>query len=151
MAFRTEHHPPHYYAPDCCYFLTATTVSRQPVLQIGANRTLLRDAIKDALVCSGVTLYAWVVLTDHYHLLLRTGESTSVGRFIKGLHSDSASRLNRADGAPGRQVWYQYWDRTPRDEDEFWAYFNYIHINPIKHKCVQTPWQGWMPATSRWK
>jgi len=28
-------------------------------------------------------------------------------------------------------------DRFPRNERDFWTYFNYIHINPIKHGYVR--------------
>jgi len=48
----------------------------------------------------------------------------------------SAIRVNKLDRAAGRRVWYQYWDRFPRTEAEFWTYFNYIHQNPIKHEYV---------------
>jgi hypothetical protein len=68
--------------------------------------------------------------------LLRTGNVIPVHRFIKRLHAHSAIQMNKMDSTPGRKVWYQYWDRCPRTEDEFWAYFNYVHINPIKHGYV---------------
>jgi hypothetical protein len=58
-------------------------------------------------------------------------------KFIKRLHGDSAIQLNKLDNTPGRQVWYQYWDRFPRNERDFWAYFSYIHLNPIKHGYVR--------------
>jgi hypothetical protein len=70
-------------------------------------------------------------------LLVTTGDTAPLYQFVKRLHGDSAIRLNKLDNTPGRKVWYQYWDRFPRNERDFWAYFNYIHINPIKHGYVQ--------------
>lgn len=134
---KREFHPPHIYADDAYYFITAGTVRRQRLLNTDAKRKLLRDILKEALQPYGIRLYAWVILADHYHLLLQTSDVAPINRFIQRIHGQSAIRLNKLDGTPGRQVWYQYWDRFPRGEPGFWAYFNYIHINPIKHGYVK--------------
>ncbi len=134
---RREFHPPHIYAQNATYFLTASLVKHQPLLNTGARRDLLRDVLKKAIVDYHIKLYAWVILSDHYHLLLQTGDDAPLYKFIKRLHGESAILLNKLDGTPGRRVWYQYWDRFPRDDRDFWAYFNYIHLNPIKHRYVR--------------
>ena len=134
---KREFHPPHIYEDNACYFITASIVHRQRLLGTEAQRTLVRDVLKEAIIEYGVTLYAWVILANHYHLLLKTSDVAPIFKFIKRLHGDSAIRLNKLDGTPGRQVWYQYWDRFPRNERDFWSYLNYIHINPIKHGYVR--------------
>jgi putative transposase len=134
---KREFHPPHIYKDDTCYFITASIVHRQGLLDTDPKRTLVRDVLKEAIKDYGIRLYAWVILVDHYHLLLKTSDVAPIYRFIKRLHGDSAIQLNKLDNTPGRQVWYQYWDRFPRDERDFWACFNYIHINPIKHGYVR--------------
>jgi len=136
---KRDFHPPHIYEDNTCYFLTASIVHRQWLLETDAKRVLVRDVLREAIKQYGIKLYAWVILANHYHLLFKTSEVALIYRFIKRLHGDSAIRLNKLDGTPGRQVWYQYWDRLPRSESDFWAYFNYIHIhiNPIKHGYVR--------------
>jgi putative transposase len=133
---KREFHPPHIYQDNSCYFITARTVHGRNLLDSDAKRRLMRDILRKAIEQHDIRLYAWVILANHYHLLLRTGD-TPIFKFIKRLHGQSAVELNKMDDAPKRKVWYQYWDRFPRNEHEFWAYFNYIHINPIKHNCVQ--------------
>jgi putative transposase len=132
-----EFHPPHIYQDNTCYFVSASVVRCQRPLDTDAKRMLVRDVLKEAIQQYGIKLYAWVILADHYHLLLKTSDVAPIYRFIKRLHGDSAIQLNKLDSTPGRQVWYQYFDRFPRDECDFWAYFNYIHVNPIKHGYVQ--------------
>ena len=136
MKHRREFHPPHIYLDNTCYFITASIVNRQRLLDTKAKRDLVRDILKGSIRKCSLRLYAWVILEDHYHLLLRTGDAAPIYKFVKRLHGESAIRLNHLDGTPGRRVWYQYWDRFPRSERDFWAYFNYIHINPIKHGYV---------------
>jgi REP element-mobilizing transposase RayT len=111
-------------------------VHHRRLLDTDAKRTMVRDVLKAAIRKYGVRLYAWVVLADRYHLLLKTG-SLPIYKFIKRLHGESAIRLNKLDGVPGRKVWYQYWDRFPRNVRDFGAYLNYIHINPVKHGYVR--------------
>ena len=134
---RREFHPPHIYTDSACYFITASTFDRQRLLGTEADRTLVRDILKAATEQYSIRLYAWVILADHYHLLLKTGQVAPLHRFIKRLHGESAIHLNKAHGTPERKVWYQYWDRFPRNERDFLSYFNYIHINPIKHGSVR--------------
>ena len=133
---RREFHPPHIYEDNACYFITASVVHHQKLLDTDAKRTVVRDVLKKAVREYDIRLYAWVFLADHYHLLLKTG-SLPIYKFIKRLHGESAVRFNKLDDVAGRKVWYQYWDRFPRNERDFWAYFNYIHINPVKHGYVQ--------------
>ncbi len=135
LAERREFHPPHHYEANACYFITARMVRRQHLLQ-GDRPALLRDVLKDAVRDYDITLYAWVILANHYHLLLLTGETIPIFKFIKRLHGKSAILLNKRDATPGRQVWYQYWDTSPRNQRAFWSRFNYIHINPLKHGYV---------------
>ena len=133
---KREFHPPHIYEYNACYFVTAGIVHGQGLLHTEAKRVVVRDVLRKAAEQYGLRLYAWVILANHYHLLLKTGDATPIYKFIKRLHGDSAIQLNKLDKTPGRRVWYQYWDRFPRSEHDFWTYFNYIHINPIKHGYV---------------
>ncbi len=133
---RREFHPPHVYGDNTCYFLSAGTVHHQPLLATHAQRAIVRDVLKDAVRQYGVRLYAWVILANHYRLLLHTGHAAPLWKFVKRLHGESAVRLNKLDGTPARRVWFEYWDRCLRNERDFWAFFNYIHLNPIKHGYV---------------
>jgi putative transposase len=134
---RREFHPPHIYEDHTCYFLTASVTGHRRLLDTDVRRSLLRDILKEAIQEYSIQLYAWAILADHYHLLLRTGDTAPLWKFVKRLHGESAIRLNKLDDTPGRKVWYQYWDRCPRNEGDFWTYFNYIHVNPIKHGYVR--------------
>lgn len=134
---RREFHPPHIYQDNACYFLTAHVAGLRRLLDTDEKCVLVRDILKEELIQSDFLLYAWVILADHYHLLLKTNEGIPLHQFVQRLHSKSAIQLNRLDGTPGRTVWYQYWDRFPRNERGFWSYFYYIHINPVKHGYVR--------------
>jgi putative transposase len=125
--------PPHIYKDNAIYFITACTFDRKPVLVADAHKRLFRDLLKEAVQSSPVRLYTWAVLRDHYHLLLLVKEGGNIGNFIRRVNGSTSRRLNELDCCSGRRVWRNYWDRFPRNEAEFWAYFNYTHVQPIKH------------------
>jgi len=126
-------HPPHIYKDNAIYFITACTFDNKPILATDAHKRLFRELLKEAVQKGLVRLYAWAVLRYHYHLLLLVKEGENIGDFIRSVNGPTARRLNEFDGCMGRRVWRNYWDRFPRNEAEFWAYFNYTHIQPIKH------------------
>lgn len=126
-------HPPHIYQIHAVYFVTARTFDSQPILAGDDHKRLFRDLLQEAVRRYPVRLYAWAVLRDHYHLLLLIREGGNIGAFIRAVNGPTSRRLNELDGLAGRRVWRNYWDRFPRNEAEFWAYFNYIHVQPVKH------------------
>ena len=129
-------HPPHIYKSNTTYFITACTFDNRPILASDTHKRLFRELLKEAVQKGPVQLYAWAVLRNHYHLLLLVKEGGNIGNFIRSVNGPTSRRLNELDGCVGRRVWRNYWDRFPRNEAEFWAYFNYIHIQPIKHREV---------------
>ena len=40
------------------------------------------------------------------------------------------------DSAPGRQIWFQFWDTCLTYEASYYARLNYIHNNAVRHEIV---------------
>jgi len=135
MTFK-KYHPPHIYLDDREYYLTASTFNRELFFSSGEQKRLLRDILKEKIQAFSIKLYAWVILDNHYHLLIRVAEKETLYKFVQSLHGVSSFRLNQRENRKGRRVWRNYWDRCPRSEEDFYTFFNYIHINPIKHGKV---------------
>jgi len=133
------HHPPHIHLDNTWYIITASTVGHAHFLSSEAAKRLVRDTLEGLIVEFGITLRAWVVLNDHYHLLLKTRVGKDLSRFFIRLHGSTSRQINLWDEAAGRQVWHNYWDTCIRTEYDLWTRFNYIHHNPVKHGYVQRP------------
>ena len=84
-------------------------------------------------------LFAWVILENHYHLLLKTDKGKDLSKFIQLFHGGSSFEINKLDNISNRQIWFNYWDRCIRDEQDFENHCDYIHFNPIKHELVKKP------------
>ncbi len=47
------------------------------------------------------------------------------------------------------KVWYRFSDRAIRSERHYQATLNYIHYNPVKHNCVDSPYD-WNESSLHW-
>jgi len=111
-----KHRPPHIYEAGAIYFLSGTTLHHEHLFDTCEKKGLLKNCLQRATKKYLAGLSAWVIVDWHYHLLVKVRAKRDLTRFIKSFHGSSAIEINKHDGAPGRQVWYQYWDRFPRTE-----------------------------------
>lgn len=137
-----DHHPPHLYLDNTWYIITSATLNHTPYLAAEQVKTLVRDKLKELVPKFNFKLKAWVILNDHYHILLKTSRGKDLTPFLGQLHGGASRQINLRDHTKGRQVWHNYWDTCIRTEFDLWTRFNYVHNNPIKHGYVQQ-WEDW--------
>jgi len=145
----TDHHPPHVYLDDTWYMFTASVYRGHRLLQPRSHKELVRDQLKALVDEFKFTLAAWVILDNHYHILIRSHAGTHLPQIVRRLHGRTSHDLNELDGAHGRQVWHNYWDTCIRGEIDFWTRFNYIHNNPVKHGYVRR-FEEWIFSSYRY-
>jgi putative transposase len=133
------HHPPHLFLSDTWTMVTAAIHKRRPLLAEATAKDLVRNVMVSLSSRLAVTIRAWVILDDHYHILVKASEGETLARFFQALHGRTSFELNTLEGKRGRQVWHNYWDTGIRTEIDFWTRFNYIHWNPVKHGYVARP------------
>jgi putative transposase len=130
------HHPPHIYLDDTWYFITGSIFKRYRILRPQRNKDFVRDKLHALTVKFDLKLAAWVILDNHYHILVKSHIGSALSRFFGQLHGSTSFELNGRDEQRGLQVWHNYWDTCIRTAADFWTHFNYIHYNPVKHVYV---------------
>ena len=131
------HAPPHFSTGEAWYLITAATYEHRPILATEDRRNYFQHRLLEGIreICGDPR--AWVVLSTHYHLIARLRDIRDFGKLTRTLHRGTAFEWNRVDGTPGRTVWYRYRDDQIRDEEQYYAYLNYVHANPVKHGLVK--------------
>jgi len=132
--------------PGGTYFFTVNLLERAGNDLLVRHITLLREAVRKVMMQYPFTIHAWVVLPEHLHCVMElpVGDSDFALRwrlikihFSKSLPKNerlSAARIRRGE----RGIWQRrYWEHLIRDERDFSAHMDYVHINPIKHGLVQ--------------
>ncbi len=131
-----DHHPPHIYLDRTWYMISANTRGNEPLLASDEAKTIFRETLKTLVTRQNVALRAWVILDNHYHLLLKTDNGHGLSHFVGQLHGSASMQINEAEGVAHRLIWHNYWDSCIRTEADMWTRFNYIHQNPVKHGYV---------------
>jgi len=128
------HRPPHVlHRENNIYFLTSSTLNKIGLFNNYDKKHLLEKAIFGSTKELGVKIFAWVILDNHYHIEFKIESPERLPKYVQYIHGKSSKEINSLDNAPGRKIWYQYWDSSIRGEIDFWKRFNYIHQNPVKH------------------
>jgi putative transposase len=136
------HAPPHPYRDARAYLVTATNFEHAPIMQDPARRTEFQTGLHKALSEAHAEAIAWVVVPNHYHVLLNVESLDLISSALKHLHGTTARKWNLEEGlTEKRRVWYKFADRAIRDEDHFYRTFNYIHWNPVKHGYTTDAYQ----------
>ncbi|MFZ2653898.1 MAG: hypothetical protein WAX69_03210 [Victivallales bacterium] len=148
IAYRTLqnlplHSPPHFEDGNKTYLITAATYEHAMIMKTERRRIVfLEDLIDRVSKINDSMIYAWSVLPNHYHVLVKSDLSL-LQKTLSRIHNGFSTRWNREDTCPGRKVWHRFSDRHIRSEAHYWAAVNYIHKNPVKH--------GYTAEHSDWK
>ncbi len=136
------HSPPHPFRGEHCYLISASNYNHAYIMAAPERRTDLEGRLLCALEAVHAQVIAWVVLPNHYHVLLNVGSLRSISAALQRVHGSSSRDWNLADGQTGkRTVWLRFTDRAIRNDDHLIAAFNYIHYNPVKHRYVDEPYE----------
>lgn len=133
-----QHHPPHWYQDNKIYFITSRTINAEKYFNNDGKKGIIYNVLKEGIKKFKIDLYAFVILSNHYHLLFKIQEGLELSKFIGHINGKSSRALNEMENVSGRKIWYQYWDHCIRNEKDFLLHFNYIHHNLVKHKYVKT-------------
>lgn len=142
-----RHAPPHRYRQEGRYLLTAANYEHVKIMASVERRTDFESRLVAAMHGAGIEVFAWVILANHYHILVGVPSLNIVSPIFKQLHGATSREWNMADGQTGkRKVWYKFTDRAIRNDRHFYIVLNYIHHNPVKHGYVddahEWPWSS---------
>ena len=131
--------------PGGTYFFTVNLLQRHGNDLLLRHIDELRAAVRATRRRHPFEIHGWVVLPDHLHCVisLPPGDADFAirWRLIKLLFSRAIplaewrnpARLRRGE----RGIWQRrYWEHLIRDDADFAAHMDYVHINPLKHGLV---------------
>ncbi len=132
------HAPPHLFRHEGTYLITAANYEHKHILKSEERRTQIEGLLLQSFLEISAEIIAWVILTNHYHLLLSIEKLDTVSEILGYIHGVTSRQWNKEDGLTGkRKVWYRFSDRLIRNETHLHRAFNYIHYNPVKHGLVE--------------
>ena len=148
------HAPPHFGTDEGFYHISAACYEHGCLLDNPDRIASFESELVGGLGEAGIAeVRAWVVLPNHYHLLLKT-RLPVLARWLHRLHNRTSTRWNGEDAARGRKVWHRFSDRAIRGDVHYFRTINYIHANHVKHgfvaKTQEWPWSSYAEYEHRY-
>ena len=113
--------------------------NRQPIFFEDRDKRLFRTMLGDALAAHGCVLHAYVLMTNHFHLLLTPAEEAGIGRLMQSLGRRYVGHVNRTWLRTGT-LWEGRFRSTIVDTEHYvMACYRYIEANPVRAGMVARP------------
>ena len=123
-------------------------LERRAIFRDDADRRDFCARVGRLVETTGLTVYAWALLPNHAHLLLRTGQR-SLARCMRALLTGYAGAFNRRHQRVGHLFANRYKSIVVEEEPYMLELTRYIHLNPVRAQVVpdlralaRYPWAG---------
>ena len=133
------HAPSHRTHQAGAYMVTSGTYQKALLFNSPKRLTFLSNSLFDFAQTYRWQLQAWAIFANHYHFIAESDQPQNLKKLVQHLHSSTATAINQRDNAPGRKVWFQYWDSHLTFQRSYFARLSYVHHNPVHHRLVPAP------------
>jgi putative transposase len=84
-------------------------------------------------------LHEFVIMPNHFHLLVTPGQTTSLEKCVQLIKGGSSHEIHKQTGNK-MEIWQSgFHDWTIRDGEDYRTKLRYIHMNPVTARLVQRP------------
>lgn len=120
------------------YHVIARGIERGAIFRDDRDREQFLGRLGELLEQTGTRLYAWCLLSNHFHLLVRRGDQP-LSVLMRRLMTGHAVRFNLRHGRSGHVFQNRYKSIVVEEEAYFLQAVRYIHLNPVRAGLVRTP------------
>lgn len=122
-------------APGALHHIIARGIARRKVFDDNADRDFFVDRLGSILSDTGTLCFAWALIPNHFHLLLKTG-ATPIATVLKRLLTGYAMYYNRTHKRSGHLFQNRYKSILCQEDTYLLELVRYIHLNPLRAKLV---------------
>ncbi len=122
-------------APGALQHIIIRGIERRNIFRDNTDRHRFRDRLGEVLARSGTPCYAWALMPNHVHLLLRTG-ATTIATVMRRLLTSYAVTFNWRHKRHGHLFQNRYKSVLCQEDPYFLELLRYIHLNPIRGGLV---------------
>lgn len=155
------------------HFVTYATVGWVDVFTRERYRQILIDSLRHCCTHKGLQLFAWVIMSNHMHLIMGAGEgihpanilrdhkrftSASIHKDLKQFSGESRKEwmlplFTQAGTANNANRGFQLWQQHNHpicitSIKVMWQKLHYLHLNPVRAGYVDLPEQ-WRYSSAR--
>ena len=135
-------------APGVVHHIMARGLDGMDIFREAADKQFFLSLLAHGILKNNYRCYAWALMDNHYHLLLRTSDQP-LSRFMRRLNSVYASYVNKKYQRKGYLFQDRFKSIATQDQHYLEEIVRYIHLNPIRANCCHSlqslstyPWCG---------
>lgn len=114
------------------YHVITRGVDRMDIFYDVQDRSVFLKRASSRLAENGGILYAWCLMTNHVHLLVRFDEEGPLSGFMHKLNTDYAIYINSKYDRDGHLFQGRFKSEPIESDSYFLTVVRYIHQNPVK-------------------
>ena len=135
-------------APGALQHVIVRGIERRKIFRSDYDRKNLLDRVSELIPQIGIECFAWAFMSNHFHLLLRTG-SVPIAVLMRRLLTGYAGWFNKKYKRHGQLFQNRYKSFLCQEDIYLKELVRYIHLNPLRAGIVadlkaldQYPWCG---------
>ncbi len=135
-------------APGALHHLMLRGINKATIFDDDQDRALFLSRLEKNITAADAKIYAWVLMTNHVHLLFKSGKQ-GISDVMRKQLTWYAQYYNRRHKRSGHLFENRYKSVLCDEDNYLLALIRYIHLNPIRAGIVKTleeldryPWCG---------
>ena len=131
--------PPRFLLPGVPLHVVQRGHNRGPCFYGNDDYSVYLFWLRKSLPLANVSLHAYVLMTNHVHLLATPSEPEKFPRLLMSLGRRYGEYVNRKYGRTGTLWDRRYWSCLVQSETYLLACQRYIELNPVRAALVEDP------------
>lgn len=123
-------------APGALHHIIVRGIARKKIYDDDIDRDFFVDRMGIVLADTKTSCFAWALIPNHFHLLLKTGD-TPIATVMKRLLTGYAMQYNRRHRRHGHLFQNRYKSILCQEDAYLLELVRYIHLNPLRAKLVE--------------
>ena len=123
-------------APGALHHIIVRGIERRSIFADAQDYKNFLERLGNIITDSSTSCYAWALMTNHVHLLLRTG-MVPISTVMRRLLTGYAQQFNRRHNRCGVLFQNRFKSFLCEEEPYLLELVRYIHLNPVRARVVQ--------------
>jgi REP element-mobilizing transposase RayT len=123
-------------APGALHHIIVRGIEKRQIFKDDKDRHQFIRRLDDVLTETETPIYAWALMPNHSHFLLKTG-LTPIATIMRRLLTGYAGYFNRRHRRHGHLFQNRYKSILCQEEAYFRELVRYIHLNPLRARLVE--------------
>ncbi|MBC8175485.1 MAG: transposase [Candidatus Marinimicrobia bacterium] len=125
------------FIKDNYYHIYNRGIDKKRIFYTRGNYLYFIDLLRKYSIRYSISVIAYCLIPNHYHLMLYQKTDIPVSRFVQSLNNVFVQSMNKQLNRKGTLFEGRAKSRIINDEFYLMHISRYIHLNPLKHNLVQ--------------